>query len=622
MLAGVTKLFGVTRLRGRAPLALVVAGALVAVTAAVSGAATGPSGVRFAEAGHWFASPREDVVYHVNGAAGSVDARARIAGLEPGSEVVEGETSGFVVGTERILEFGKSTLAVEQTLTTPAGERPVAVEAKGGPYLVYQQTGTVVRLGDTPRTIAAGQPLGEPVVTPDGTLWLHRTGLNVFCRLRPDADQVSCPANAPPGHTGALTVLDDRVVFVDTEADTLSPVTGTGLGRATELGTDLPADAKIAPAGLRGRVAALDPARHRLHLLDAGAGAPVTVELPAGTYAVPAAGRSSVVLLDQGRRRVLSFDGAGRRQGDTQVPPEEGEPRLSRGQDERVYVEGGEGRHVLVVDDRGRAGLVPPVGAGPTTGSAAPQSPQDEPSIPPTTPATSRPATTPPSRATSPPGRTAGGPDGPEETRTPPPTRKAIPASPPGMPPGVRARPSSGRLVVSWGGAAANGAAVSGYRVTWAPAAGGASRSLTRGGASRSATLSGITAGVAYRITVAAENSAGRGPAATVRATVPPPEPARTVTVSRGAEARHGDDCLPPECAFIKVTIRGFAPNTAYDIDPFSSEWGAFNPGARLSTDSRGDLTVTDRFPFNGVGQRVWVVVDGLESNRLLWTAG
>ncbi|WP_433731995.1 fibronectin type III domain-containing protein [Actinoplanes sp. CA-051413] len=630
--------------RGRLPLVLVVGTSLVAVTAAVSGAASAPPGVRFAQAGHWFANPAEDLIYHVNGSAHSVDARARIDGLEPGSQVVQGDTTGYVVGSTEILEFGKSTLAVEQTLTPPAGERPVAVEGKGGPYLVYRETGTVVRLGTEPRTIKAGEPLGEPAVTPDGTLWLHRTGTNALCLLRPGADLLSCPAAAPPGHAGAMTVVGSRAVFVDTDTNTLTPVTGDGLGRSTPAGVDLPAGAGIAAADVHGRLAVLDPQQHKLHLIDAStvgsgrpAAAPVPVELPAGSYSVPAAGRSSVVLLDREHGSVLTYDRDGRRQSVTDVPPESGDPRLSLGQDDRVYVEGGEGRQVLVVDDRGRARAVPPAGGGSTPGDGAtPGGPG--------TPADTRPATQPGRPGT--PTRPAGPPSTPDNPSTtgspatigsppavgagtvprtsdtgPPSTRKAVPASPPGMPPRVRAGVTGTNIVVSWGAAAGNGAAVSGYRVSWGPAGGG-SESTTRSGSSRSATLTGITAGMSYRITVAAENAAGRGPAATVSAIVPEPAPERSLVVSRGDPTTYDHGCNPPECAFVKVTMRGFEPNTAYDIDPWASDWGHFNTGARLTTDSLGNLTARHRFPFNGVGQEVWVIVDGMESNRLVWTAG
>ena len=373
--------------RGRLPLVLLVGTCLVAVTAAMSGAATAPPGLRFAQAGHWVANPSLGMVFHVNGAARTVDAQVAISGMEAGSQVVQGDTSGYVVGRSRIIEFGKSNLSVEQTLTPPTGERPVLIEAKGGPYLVYREAGSVVRLGGTPATIPAGRLLGDPVATRDGTLWLHRTDSNVLCHLAPEADRVSCSAAAPAGHTGALTVVDKRAVFVDTETDTLSPIVDDGLGRPTRIGVDLPPTAQVAGSDVSGRVAILDPAARRMHLVDATglgtdrkAAAPVTVSLPEGTYSAPSASKSSVVLLDLQRNAVLSYDGAGRQQQITQMPPETGEPRLSRGEDERVYVDGAEGRHVMVVDHDGGIGMVPVTGTATPTPSSVPLTPPAEPS--------------------------------------------------------------------------------------------------------------------------------------------------------------------------------------------------------------------------------------------------
>jgi hypothetical protein len=186
------------------------------------------------------------------------------------------------------------------------------------------------------------------------------------------------------------------------------------------------------------------------------------------------------------------------------------------------------------------------------------------------------------------------------------------------MPPRVAATPRTDDLLVTWGAAAANGAAVTAYRVGWT-ADGGRGGSAVRPGGARSATLTGLVRGVSYRITVVAENSAGRSAPARINATLPR---VPTVTVSRGATTTYETSCEPPECAFIRVELRGFEPNTRYEIDPFSSEWDDFNPGAELSTDDQGNLTVDDRFPFNGVDQTVWVVVDGkYQSNRYLWTA-
>ncbi|MFE9207268.1 fibronectin type III domain-containing protein [Micromonospora sp. NPDC007230] len=610
-------------LRGRLPLVLLIGISLTAVTAAVAGAARPGPGLRFSQAGHWVANPASNSVYHVNGSARSVDARAEVPGLEPGSQVVQGDTSGYVVGRSRIIEFGKSDLSVERTLTPPTGERPVAVETAGGPYLVYREAGRVVRLGDPPATIPAGGTLGEPVATRDGTLWLHRVDSGVLCRLTRGTDRISCPAAAPAGHTGALTVVDERPVFVDTETDTLSPVADDGLGRPTSIGVDLPPTARVAPADVSGRIAILDPTSRRMHLVNAtglgrdrAAPRPVTVALPDGNYSAPTVSRSSVVMLDRQRNAVVTYNSAGEQQRVMPLPPESGEPSLSRGEDDRVYVDGAEGRHVLVVDHDGGAGVVPIAGADRPAAAGSPPSPAGPSQTPNRDGPSQKPNREPgPRTGAPPPGRD----DGRDQPRRPAPGPAPLPASPPGMPANLKASAQGANLRVTWSAAAANGASVSAYRISWQRTSGGGGGSATRAGSARSITLSGLTRGVAYRITVVAQNSAGRGTPAAVRATVPLPPP--TVTVSRGSDTTYQDRCDAPDCAFFRIVLRGFEPNTAYLIKPDSDRWPDFNPGATRRTDDNGNLTFED-FPFDSVGARVWVTVDGVRSNRFLWPAG
>lgn len=622
---------------GRLPLALLAVACATGVTAAVADASAVPPALQFAQIGHWIAQPDKDTVFHVNGASGTVDARAGALQMDParqGTQVVEGPTSGYVISKDRGTQFGKSTLHVEGQFplpTEPTGELPVGLEAPGGPYLVYRELGSVARIGgDEPIIMATGGSLADPVVTPDGTLWLLRRDDNVLCRLTAKADVVNCSANAPKGHSGALTVVGKQAVFVDTESDTLSTVTERGLGRAVEIGQDLPADARVAPVDLDGRVAVVDPQAGRLHLIDASRlnehrAATVSVDLPPnGDYLTPAASRSSVVLLDRRGNRVHTYDRSGRPQGVTDVPVEGGQPQLRRGQDQRVYVDGGKGKNVLVVGDNGQIGnvrLTGPATRGEGDGkNPRPVPPPSEPASPPATGGSSPGAPRQQSDNTpripadrgrqqpAPPRQPAG------TTATRPPV--ATPPAPPGMPPGVRATVSGGTIRVTWQAAKANGAAVTGYRVTWS-ASGGRSGSSTRSGSSRSYSISGLTRGKAYTMTVAAQNKAGRGAARSVQVRTPPAAATKSVRVSRGGPATHGTDCTAPECAYIKVVIRGFSPNTDVDIDVWSTKWGQFNPGAHRTTDASGNLTVSNQFPYNGTGGQVYVVVNGLESNRL-----
>ncbi|MBK1789082.1 fibronectin type III domain-containing protein [Prauserella cavernicola] len=635
-----------TGVRRRLPLVALVAVCVGAVVAALTSANQPATGLQFVQEGHWVAHADLGLVFHVNGSAKTVDARAKVPGIEPGSQVVQGETSGYVVGDSRIIEFGKSSLTVERSLTPPTGERPVAVEAPGGPYLVYREAGTVVRLGDPAKTIPAGGQLADPVTTPDGTLWLHRVDTGVLCSLPSDADRISCPAAAPTGHDGALTVVGDGPAFVDTTDDTLRRVSGDGLGeKAMDLGFDVPGSAQVAPVDAAGKLAVLDGDAGRLHLVDTSGldegrspGAPVTVSLPEGDFAPPTVSGNTVVLLDREGNSVFTYDGDGSRKETGEVPKETGDPRLTRGADSRVYVDGAEGEHVLVVDHDGALNEVPVVGEGDDEGEGSPQPPPDEPAPPqgeperqpdpppPPPPPPSNPdvvasddtgAPEPPPEPTEEP---APPPAPPEPPPPPPPPPPPVPASPPGVPPGLAAPPQDGNVLVSWGEAPANGAAVTAYHVSWSSANGGGG-ATSLGGDGRSTVLSGLEQGVVYTVTVVAENSAGRGAPATTE-TLVPVEQEPVVTVERGRTETYDENCEAPVCGLMLVTMSGFAPNTDYTIVPDSSDPIYNNGGATWTTDSTGSVTF-EAFHYGGVGDTVWVVVDGqYKSNEIVWVSG
>lgn len=546
----------ILRQRGRLPLVLFVGTCLLAVSAAVSAADTDP-GLRFAPGGHWVANPALDLVFHVNGGARTVDAQAQVDGIETGSQVVQGETSGYVVGEGRIVEFGKSTLTVEQTLTVPTGERPVALEASGGPYLVYREAGSVVRLGESPATIPAGGPLGEPVTTPDGTLWVHHVDSGQICKLARATDRLSCPATAPTGSTGVLTIVREHPVFVDTTADTMSRIGDDGLGRPTRLGVEAPPTARVAPVDVDGRVALLDPEGRRLHLVDGTTvgtdrenAAPVTVPLPEGAYTAPSATKSSVVLLDKQQNVVLTYSGTGKPLRTVTVPSDAGEPSLNRGGDGRVYVDGTEGRHVLVVDDGGGVGQVPVTEVQP-----------------PSAPATSPPAPTPSTGDT-----------------TVPPTG-ALPTTATPSAPGVPLAP----------------------------------RTTTRARPRTTTPTPPRTTPPTPPRTTAATPPRTTPPA--LPRTTPPAATTPTITVSRGPTEAYGSSCPTPDCGLMRIVMRGFKPNTTYHLHPYSEHESYTNPGADLTTDGAGNLSV-NRFHFGEVGLRVWVTAGGVRSNQFRWVSG
>jgi hypothetical protein len=342
------------------PPALVALGCVAAVAVAVTGAASPMPALRFLAPGHWVYNTVLQAAIHVDGSTGTVDAGAGVPG-DPGSQIVQGDTSGYVVGRSKITVFGTSDLGVQGTLAPPADEVPLALEGTGGPYLVYQQAGKVARLGERPVTITVGGPVADPVLTADGTMWLLRKGNGLLCELLPGAAQVgSCPAATPGGHGGSLSLLSGRPSYVDATAGELYPVGEDGLGPATHLGVAGP-DMVPSATDVAGRLALLDPKTHTLRLVDPKAPdtAPVTVTLPDGDYDGPAAGGSAVTVVDRRTHTVLTYDDHGRQRDRKTLPASAGEPRLTRGEDNRVYVEGTQGTEVMVVDHDGAVADVP-----------------------------------------------------------------------------------------------------------------------------------------------------------------------------------------------------------------------------------------------------------------------
>ncbi|MFD9891303.1 fibronectin type III domain-containing protein [Amycolatopsis sp. NPDC059027] len=549
--------------RRRVPVVLIAVTCGATVTVALTGAAKPLGGMQFLPVGHWVYNLAARAVFHVDGATSSVDAQTPVPG-DPGSQVVQGDSSGYVVGQGRITEFGKSNLAVEPSIVPPTGEVAVGVETAGGPYLVYREAGRVVRLGHPPASMSAGGPVGDPVATSNGTLWLFRKTSALLCDLVSGADQLSaCPVSVPAGHTGALTLVADQPWFVDTTAAELRPVGAAGLGAPLPLGVTPSRQANPAANDVSGRVAILDRQSNRLYFVDTThrGEKPVIVELPEGDYSDPVSTGRVVALVDKKSGTLLTYDATGRKVGSQPIPPESGIPRVSRGEDGRVYVDGAEGAHVLVVDHDGKIVDVP-IGGDRTGDVPKPQNPPDGSVVPPVEQrrgGTDGPVAPPGGQGQQRPGPGAGdrqGPPGRQEPQNPvppkpappaaepPKTQPTAPASPPGAPSSVSATAGSGSATVSWGAAPDNRAPITSYRISWA---GG---SQTVGGDARSANISGLANGTRYTMTVTAVNKAGTGPGASATVTpvaaagAPPNLTARPqgtgAVVSWGAPAMNG----------------------------------------------------------------------------------
>ncbi|MFJ4099780.1 fibronectin type III domain-containing protein [Amycolatopsis japonica] len=514
-----TKRFSVVA-RTRMAVALVVAGCLALIGLAVTGQAATPERLEFVQVGHWVYNDAAQSAFHVDGSTNRVDARADVPGAN-GSQVAQGDGSGYVVERNRITEFDKATLSVEESTPPPAPETPFVMEIAGGPYLVYRNAGQIVRLGDPAATVPAGGPLSRPVATTDGTVWAHRVDSGAICDLPKGAAVMTCPAQLPPGHGGGLTLVGDRPVVLDTTGDSLHRVGPDGLGDGLPLGIKLSPSAQVANSAVGDRLAIADPERNQLHLIDISgldqdrpSAKPISVELTKGSrFNGPLSSSNVVAMVDETRGEVLTYDAAGKLKSTAKVPGQGTPPRLAKGEDNRIYVDSSDGSHVLVVN--GDDGSVVDVDVDKAANTQTAGAPSADPE-----PSGDQPPPQQDQRQQAPP----------NTQQAPPPVAKA---TPPGAPRKLSASSGDGSIKVSWSPAADNGARITGYRVSWP---GGSTRVS---GSSRGTTISGLTNGTPYVVTVVAENSAGLGVGASAKAVIPGPvnRPATAPVVTAKATA-------------------------------------------------------------------------------------
>lgn len=483
------------------PFILLAALCAAAVVGAVVGAPRPLSAAQFATTGHWVYNSVVGSVFHIDGATTNIDAQVSME-ADVGSQVLQGDTSGYVVGPRRITEFDKASLLPGDSFAPPAHETALGIEAVGGPYVVYRNAGRIVRLGDPTTEILVESSIGNPVVTDDGTMWFHRNGDGFICTLGKDAVELAgCPVSAPKDHAGALTILDGRPAFVDLTTSQVHMVDNGTFGPGKPLGVTLSPNSRPAAKNMGGQLAILDPVRRSLVLVDTNTPSanPRPFPLPIGDYDGPVSTGEAVVLVDRQNGKVLTYGADGRKDEKPIKQSTTGQPRLSQGEDQRVYVEDSDGTQVLVVAKNGILHNVD-VGASPVTEILAQEPPPDQPAdlpIEPQIPVSNREPR-------------PGTPDRPTRNNPAP-----VPASRPGAPPWVSARAGNGSATVTWGAAADNRAPVTSYQVSWQ---GG---STTVGAGARSATINGLTNGTRYVFTVSAINRVGAGPGSSSNAVTP-----------------------------------------------------------------------------------------------------
>ncbi|MGC4940418.1 fibronectin type III domain-containing protein [Kribbella sp. DT2] len=634
--------------RSRAALAAVVAGCVAVTGVAVAGAGNASPGMKFSQPGRYIYNSTVGKIFHVNGATKNVDQEIPLPGAGPGTQVVESDQNGYVLSRGRTYPFGKSDLDVANPLPAPVDELPVVLEAGGAAFAVYRQSGQIVRFGEKAATAKVGVPLGPPVVTSDGTVWVHRPDSGRLCLLPLDADRLACPAELPSGHTGSLAVVGaNQVVFVDTTGRELYAVDDGGLGRKVVLPIDdLPRDAIVAPNDVTGRLAIVDPHKSLLHLVDATAlttgkadAPPVHKQLRKGKYERIVSSGNSLALIDESTDTLVTLDRNGAERAARKIPaPSKGskagpEDRtgLYRGGDSRLYVASRSGEQVMVVEDTGDVTAVDTNAARPdqrktqqpVKPSVKPSTPDRPVQPPPTTtrppqpPETGdpRPTNRPTGRPTRPGDDKPDQPDQPDEPTDPPttdrpkppPEKPTTPVKPPAKPPVQASRPGAPRSVsgkagngsvqVSWEAAATNGAAITAYTLSWN---GG---SVRLGATARSRNVTGLTNGTGYTFTVRAINSVGTGPGSSTARLVPsggvPDAPGNFRVSTSGSSVT---------LSWTRPDLKG---NTlqGYDI--------AANPTGTEGGTAKGDSTTLTRATISGLssGQQYRVTVRATTTN-------
>ncbi|HZE48666.1 MAG TPA: fibronectin type III domain-containing protein, partial [Jatrophihabitantaceae bacterium] len=447
------------------------------------------------QAGHWVYNGSLGQVVHVNGGSKHVDSAVRVAGVGSANQVTQDDQNGYVIDQRngRVIVFGKSTLKVESTLSLGTGEQPVVLETLGGPYLVYSQGGTIVRLGSPAATIRAGGRLASAIATTDGTVWVQR-GADRLCRLRRGQAALTCSVSVPVGHKGALAAVDDHPVYLDRTAGTVAPVAAGGMGRPVSVGApDALSAGQVAGSDAGGRLPVVVAGRagrpSSLVLVDAStvgsgrtAAAPITVSLGPDQYDPPVTTGAAVVVVDRTAQDVITFDNHGQRTAKVHAPST-GPLRATRGEDGRVYVDTSNGATSYVVDGDGTVTPVDNNGSpgpprrddGNGTGTAPkpkttphptppppvtrpPTEPSSPPAGPPVPPPSTPPANPPPS--TPPPNPPSSTPPANPPPSTPPPEVPDAPGT-------VNASAAAGHLDVSWFVPGDNGSPITGYTITW-----------------------------------------------------------------------------------------------------------------------------------------------------------
>lgn len=129
--------------------------------------------------------------------------------------------------------------------------------------------------------------------------------------------------------------------------------------------------------------------------------------------------------------------------------------------------------------------------------------------------------------------------------------------------------------------------------------------------------VSGLAYSTAYDVWAWASNGYGSSVGVGhISVTTNPPPP--VVGVSKGASVQ-SPTCTSSACAWVRVQMSGFSPNTRYSIRCYASTdpsgWYTYS----VVTDGAGNSDTSNGCYYGFSGKDVWVVAGNVESNHLTW---
>lgn len=119
-----------------------------------------------------------------------------------------------------------------------------------------------------------------------------------------------------------------------------------------------------------------------------------------------------------------------------------------------------------------------------------------------------------------------------------------------------------------------------------------------------------------YAVATNSFDTSGRSNTATVRTADPPPPPP-AITVARGAARPADAQCSHSSCAYLRVTISNYAPNTNVTVYCHESAESPFT-NYTVRTDANGNNT-SERCFFGFPGRQVWASAGTETSTRFTW---